>query len=109
MNAGCYGTYVADAFVEAQAVTRAGEVVTLPPAELGFAYRSTALPEGVVIDRGDAARRRRAIRTRWRARMEEQLARRDASQPTKDRTAGLDLPQSGRLFLAPAGPTTRTS
>src|SRR6056297_3263975 len=29
MNAGCYGAYVADQLIEAQAVTRAGEVVTL--------------------------------------------------------------------------------
>lgn len=29
MNAGCYGSYTADHFVSAQAVTRAGEIVTL--------------------------------------------------------------------------------
>ena len=29
MNAGCYGTYTADAFVSARAVTRAGKVVEL--------------------------------------------------------------------------------
>ncbi len=49
MNAGCYGSYTADAFVSARAVTRAGAVVTLTPAEMGFAYRSTALPEGMVV------------------------------------------------------------
>jgi UDP-N-acetylmuramate dehydrogenase len=49
MNAGCYGSYTADAFVAARAVTRAGEVATLTPAEMAFAYRSTALPEGFVI------------------------------------------------------------
>src|SRR6478735_7925633 len=37
MNAGCYGTYTADAFVSARAVSRAGETVTLAPAEMGFA------------------------------------------------------------------------
>ena len=44
MNAGCYGTYTADAFVSARAVTRAGEAVELAPADMGFAYRSTRCP-----------------------------------------------------------------
>ena len=49
MNAGCYGTYTADVFVEARAVTRAGEVVTLTADDLNFRYRQTDLPEGWVI------------------------------------------------------------
>jgi UDP-N-acetylmuramate dehydrogenase len=95
MNAGCYGSYTADAFVGGRAVTRAGETVTLGPDELGFAYRSTALPEGLVLTevtltgpQGDPAALVR--------RMEEQLARRDASQPVKERTAG-------STFRNPAG------
>ena len=95
MNAGCYGTYTADAFVSARAVTRAGEVVELAPAEMGFAYRSTQLPEGMVVTevtltgpRGEPAELAR--------RMEEQLARRDASQPVRERSAG-------STFRNPAG------
>jgi len=95
MNAGCYGTYVGDVFVAARAVTRSGEVVTLAPAGLGFAYRSTSLPAGAVITevtltgpRDDPA----AIA----ARMAEQVARRDATQPTRDRSAG-------STFRNPAG------
>jgi UDP-N-acetylmuramate dehydrogenase len=95
MNAGCYGTYTADAFVSARAVTRAGKVVELAPAEMGFAYRSTQLPEGMVVTevtltgpRGEPAELAR--------RMEEQLARRDASQPVRERSAG-------STFRNPAG------
>jgi UDP-N-acetylmuramate dehydrogenase len=95
MNAGCYGTYTADAFVSARAVTRAGEMVELTPADMGFAYRSTALPEGLVITevtfagpQGEPAELAR--------RMEQQLARRDASQPTRERSAG-------STFRNPAG------
>jgi UDP-N-acetylmuramate dehydrogenase len=95
MNGGCYGTYTADAFVSARAVTRKGEVVDLAPAEMGFAYRSTALPEGTVVTevtltgpRGEPAELAR--------RMEEQLARRDASQPVRERSAG-------STFRNPAG------
>lgn len=95
MNAGCYGSYVADHLVEVRVVLRSGELVTLPAADLGLAYRSSVLPEGaVVVDavfegaRGDPAG--------LHARMEDQLAKRDATQPTKDRTAG-------STFRNPAG------
>jgi UDP-N-acetylmuramate dehydrogenase len=95
MNAGCYGSYVADVFVSAKAVTRAGEVVTLTAEDLNFQYRQTDLPEGWVIveatfegPSGDPEE--------LAQRMEEQLAKRDATQPTKDRTAG-------STFRNPAG------
>ena len=95
MNAGCYGTYVADVFVEAKAVTRAGDIVTLTSDELNFQYRQTDLPEGWVIfeatfeaPSGDPEE--------LALRMEEQLAKRDATQPTKERSAG-------STFRNPAG------
>ena len=95
MNAGCYGSYTADVFVEATAVLRSGEIVTLSVDDLKFQYRQTELPEGAVIvsavlegPSGDPAT--------LHARMEEQLAKRDASQPTKDRSAG-------STFRNPAG------
>lgn len=95
MNAGCYGTYVADRLVEIRAVTRDGRIVTVPAAELSLRYRQSDLPEGWVITAavfdapaGDPAE--------LLARMEDQLARRDASQPTKERTAG-------STFRNPAG------
>ena len=95
MNAGCYGTYTADHFVEAKAVTRAGELVTLTAQDLKFQYRQTDLPQGWVIveatfapPKGDA----QALQTR----MDDQLAKRDATQPTKDRSAG-------STFRNPAG------
>ena len=87
MNAGCYGTYVADVFESARAITRAGEVIELGADDLRFSYRDARLPEGAVLvearfapppgEPGELARR-----------MQAQIARRDASQPTKDRTAG---------------------
>ena len=95
MNAGCYGSYTADHLIDAQAVTRDGRMVTLSPRDLGFAYRHSELPEGWVLtqarfhaERGDPQQ--------LHAKMEDQLARRDATQPTKDRTAG-------STFRNPAG------
>ncbi|WP_417279135.1 UDP-N-acetylmuramate dehydrogenase [Celeribacter sp.] len=95
MNAGCYGSYVADHFVSAKAVTRDGDMVTLTAEDLNFQYRQTDLPKGYVIveatfeaERGNPAE--------LEARMVDQLARRDASQPTKERSAG-------STFRNPAG------
>jgi UDP-N-acetylmuramate dehydrogenase len=95
MNAGCYGTYVADRLVSAEVMTRAGEVKTIPAADLKFGYRQSDLPADWLIlsalfdapagDPSDLA-----------ARMEEQLAKRDATQPTKALTAG-------STFRNPAG------
>ena len=95
MNAGCYGSYVADVFVSARAVTREGAIVTLTAEDLNFQYRQTDLPEGWVIfeatfegPSGDPEV--------LAQRMTDQLAKRDATQPTKDRTAG-------STFRNPAG------
>ncbi|WP_322866301.1 UDP-N-acetylmuramate dehydrogenase [Aquicoccus sp. G2-2] len=95
MNAGCYGSYVADHLIEAKAVTRAGEVVTLGAEDLRFGYRQSDLPEGWVIveatfeaQTGDPEE--------LAARMGAQLAKRDATQPTKERSAG-------STFRNPAG------
>lgn len=95
MNAGCYGTYMADVFVSARGVTRAGEPVMLGPSEMGFAYRSTTLPEGLVLTEV-TMRGPRGEPAALLAQMEAQLARRDATQPTKERTAG-------STFRNPAG------
>ncbi|MFQ6754206.1 UDP-N-acetylmuramate dehydrogenase [Cereibacter sphaeroides] len=95
MNAGCYGSYVADHLIEVRAVTREGRAVTLPAAELGLAYRQSALPEGCVLTeatfRAEAGNPAELAR-----RMDEQIARRDSSQPTKERSAG-------STFRNPAG------
>lgn len=95
MNAGCYGRYVADHFASARAVTRAGEVITLTADDLNFRYRQTDLPAQCVITeatfhapQGDPATLEVA--------MADQLARRDATQPTRERSAG-------STFRNPAG------
>ncbi|WP_039020007.1 UDP-N-acetylmuramate dehydrogenase [Halocynthiibacter namhaensis] len=95
MNAGCYGQYLADVFHTATAVTREGDVVELGAGDLQFAYRQSELPDGWVLTQvrlnaplGEA--------DDLVARMDAQLAKRDETQPTKDRTAG-------STFRNPAG------
>ena len=95
MNAGCYGHYVADVLVSARAITRKGEVVTLTPADLDLRYRQSRLPEGWVLTQA-TFRGPKGAPQDLHERMDEQIARRDASQPTKERSAG-------STFRNPAG------
>ena len=95
MNAGCYGSYVADHLIEIEAVTREGEVVTIPAADLKLAYRSSDLPDGCVVTRATFAAEP-GDPDALDARMEEQLRRRDETQPSKERSAG-------STFRNPAG------
>ena len=95
MNAGCYGSYTADHFVRAEMVDRQGNLHSLTAGDLQFHYRQSALPEGAVLTRvtlqgppGDPAA--------LAAKMDAQIARRDASQPTRERSAG-------STFRNPAG------
>ena len=87
MNAGCYGHYVADFLEEIQIVTRAGHLVTLPASALNLRYRQSDLPEGAVVASA-TFRAPEGDQAALEARMADQLAKRDASQPTKDRSAG---------------------
>jgi UDP-N-acetylmuramate dehydrogenase len=95
MNAGCYGSHVADVLQSVRIVLRDGRIEDWPAARLDLRYRQSSLPAGAVIVRatfaappGDPAA--------LAARMEDQIARRDASQPVRDRTAG-------STFRNPAG------
>jgi UDP-N-acetylmuramate dehydrogenase len=95
MNAGCYGSYVADVLTSVRVVLRDGSLHDLQAADLHLGYRQSSLPDGAIIlaatfapPAGDAAT--------LAARMDDQLAKRDATQPTKDRTAG-------STFRNPAG------
>lgn len=87
MNAGCYGHYAADFLQEIQVVTRNGTVQTLPAAALNLAYRQSDLPDGAVITAA-TFRAPPGDPEALAAKMEAQIATRDASQPTKDRSAG---------------------
>ncbi|TAG15885.1 MAG: UDP-N-acetylmuramate dehydrogenase [Rhodobacterales bacterium] len=87
MNAGCYGSYVADVLEEVQIVTRAGEVRRLPAPALNLRYRQSDLPEGAVIVSA-TFRAKPGDPAALEARMLDQIAKRDASQPTRDRSAG---------------------
>ncbi len=95
MNAGCYGTYTADVFVEAEAVTRDGRLITLKPGDMHFAYRSTDLPDGLIITSAVLQGPSGAPEA-IEAKMADALAKREATQPVKERSCG-------STFRNPAG------
>jgi len=87
MNAGCYGTETKDILVEAVALDRAGRRIIVTPDELGYAYRHSEAPEdwifveatfeGTPDDPATIA-----------ARMDEITARRETTQPIREKTSG---------------------
>jgi UDP-N-acetylmuramate dehydrogenase len=102
MNAGCYGSYVADVLREVVMVLRDGSVATVPASELRLAYRPRRCPRARVIveavfdaPEGDPAA--------LAARMEEQLA--SATPPSRPRTGrrGSTFRNPGRIQQHGAG------
>ena len=89
MNAGCYGSETKDVLVEAYAVTRAGERVTFSNAEMGFSYRKSAkAAEGGLIFTGALFEGHADDPAAIQARMEEITARRETTQPIREKTGG---------------------
>ncbi len=95
MNAGCYGIYLADVFVSAEAILRTGERINLTADDMEFSYRSSVIPEGAVItsvtmrgpkDDSDIIQKK----------MEDALDKRAQTQPVKELSCG-------STFRNPAG------
>ncbi len=87
MNAGCYGRETTDVLVEATALNRKGERVTLTHADFGFTYRHNALTEELIfLDatfQGTPGEPEAIT-----ARMAEITAKREGSQPIREKTGG---------------------
>ena len=89
MNAGCYGAETKDVLVEAYAITRAGERVTLSNEAMGFSYRrSAAAASGGLIFTGALFKGAPDAPEAVLERMEAITARREASQPIREKTGG---------------------
>ena len=87
MNAGCYGTETHERVVGLRGVTRAGDVIELSNAEMGYRYRKSNGPKGVIFTSAvfeGASGDSEDILTRMR----EITDRRESTQPTNTRTGG---------------------
>jgi UDP-N-acetylmuramate dehydrogenase len=89
MNAGCYGVETKDVLVEAYALTRAGERITLSNADLGYSYRKSARAAAEpLIFTGALFEGMADEPAVIEARMAEITARREATQPIREKTGG---------------------
>lgn len=89
MNAGCYGAETKDVLVEAYAINRSGEAVTLSNQAMGFTYRrSAAAASGDLIFTGALFQGTPDAPEAVLERMEAITARREASQPIREKTGG---------------------
>lgn len=95
MNAGCYGSYVADVLECMRAFDRQGQCFEMSASDIEFSYRHIDAPEDLIFteavfrgtpDSPDAIT----------ARMEDLVARREAAQPIREKTGG-------STFRNPAG------
>ncbi len=87
MNAGCYGRYISDYFVSANAVNRSGDLVKLDKTDVSFSYRNTALSADLVIVNVTFAPPSGEVEA-LHEKMRIQKQKRDNEQPTKEVTAG---------------------
>lgn len=87
MNAGCYDRETKDVLIEAAALDRLGRRIVVKVEELGYAYRHSDAPEDWIFvealfqgepDDADAVT----------ARMDEITARRESTQPIREKTSG---------------------
>ncbi len=88
MNAGCYGQETKDVLVSARVMDRAGEVHILTNADLAFRYRHSAVQDSDLIVLGATYEGRPDDPAMLRTRMAEITARREASQPIREKTGG---------------------
>lgn len=87
MNAGCYGTETRERVVSLRGVTRQGEIIELSNEDMGYQYRKSNGPPGVIFTSavfegvpGDGEE--------ILAKMREITDRRESTQPTNTRTGG---------------------
>ncbi len=87
MNAGCYGRYLADAFVSARVLARNGTCHRLGFDDLEFGYRTSSLPDDWIVLEAELTGPSRDSET-IEAEMERLQARRSGTQPVRERTCG---------------------
>ena len=87
MNAGCYEQETKDVLVECQAVNRDGDIITFKNADMGYTYRHCALPDDLIFVSATFEGTKDAPEAIL-ARMDAITARRENSQPIREKTGG---------------------
>ncbi len=87
MNAGAHGTETKDLVVNVNAVSRAGEIITLSNEDMGYGYRYSSAPEDLIFTSAvfeGFAQSEDEIRKE----MAEVVAHRQKAQPIREKTGG---------------------
>ncbi len=87
MNAGCYGSYMADVLVAVDVIHRNGSREMINAKDILFEYRNAHLPDGAVIV-GALLAAENGDPERLHNHMNAQLAKREETQPVKELTCG---------------------
>lgn len=87
MNAGCYGAETKDVLVEARAVNRQGQRVTLSNADFHFTYRHTEASEDLIFTEA-LFRGTQDDPAAITERIDALKARRETTQPIREKTGG---------------------
>lgn len=96
MNAGAYGGEMKDICLQVQVMDPDGQLKTLSPEQMGFAYRHSCLEQtGQIVISADFQLTPKPVEE-IRALMQELMERRKKSQP-------LDKPSAGSAFKRPVG------
>ena len=118
MNAGCYGQETKDVLTACHVLTRSGERVTLSHTEMAFRYRHSAVQDSDLIVVSAEFEGTPDDPAALKDRMAEITARREASQPIREKTGGSTFrnPEGhsawrlvdeagwrGKLYRAPVG------
>lgn len=87
MNAGCYGHEIADILVECRGLTVTGRPVYYTSADMGFSYRRCTVPADIIFTHAVFQGAPDTPQAIW-DRMDEMAARRESTQPIRERTGG---------------------
>ena len=87
MNAGCYGAETKDVLVEAAALDRSGRRQIMPLTELDYAYRHCGAPDDLIFVEA-VFKGRKDKPADIQSRMDDITARREESQPIREKTGG---------------------
>lgn len=96
MNAGAYGSCVADVLKCARVLMPDGSQATIPAGELRLGYRASRVADEGLVVLSATFSLRRGDQDRIRAAMDDLTRRREGKQP-------LDLPSAGSTFKRPEG------
>ena len=87
MNAGCFGKEFKDIILSVQAMTRGGQIITIPSSKIKFEYRINNLPKDLIF-LSASFRGKKSNKKNIKSLMEKYKHQKEAAQPTKIKTSG---------------------